>query len=152
MKLYLVVYNIISILGWAYVLVGTIVHLFDFDSWSTSSTLFASLSKKLADLPYLSSAVPFTSSRGSLLLEPYVPVTFVPVLRRATTLYSRIGIQTAIIQSFASLEIIHALLGWVGSSPVTTAVQVWTRLEAVWGIAYLFPQVKGLVDHHVLPH
>ncbi len=143
MKFYLVVYNVLSALGWSYVLVGTVVHLLDLDWQNAPPTVLGSLASKFASiLPYSS----ITSFAGSRQWDQYhLPAPLVSVLKQATTLYPRIGIQTAVIQSFAALEIFHALFGWVGSSPITTGVQVWTRLEAVWGIAYLFPQVRNIL-------
>lgn len=143
-KFYLVVYNVLSALGWSYVLLGTIVTLLDSDWARSSNQPIVILASKLASLlPQATTKV--IRPRAYRWLENYLPVFIVDVVRRATNVYSRIGIQTAIIQSFASLEILHALFGWVGSSPITTGVQVWTRLEAVWGIAYLFPQVPFLL-------
>lgn len=41
-------------------------------------------------------------------------------------------------QSLAVLEIVHAALGLVRTSPVTTCMQVASRLLLVWGIVFMF--------------
>lgn len=116
-------------MGWSYVLLGTLIHLFALP----------------IPLPYLSeTSAPFkgfpTSSRAASL-EALLPTALVPVLQRATTTYARIGTQTALVQSLAILEVLHAVLGWVGSGAVTTMVQVASRYMLVWGIAPLYPAV-----------
>ncbi|TPP62966.1 Very-long-chain (3R)-3-hydroxyacyl-CoA dehydratase PASTICCINO 2 [Fasciola gigantica] len=47
-----------------------------------------------------------------------------------------------IFQTLALLEVIHAVLGLVRSSPFTTMVQISSRLFVVWGVLYLLPEVK----------
>lgn len=44
-------------------------------------------------------------------------------------------------QSLALLEIIHAVLGVVRASPMTTAMQVASRLVVVWGVLAAFPEI-----------
>lgn len=44
-------------------------------------------------------------------------------------------------QSLALLEIVHAAVGLVRASPVTTALQVASRLFIVWGILNVYPQI-----------
>lgn len=63
------------------------------------------------------------------------------VLQRAQTAYLRVGTQTAFVQSFAILEIVHVILGWVRSPLPTTAAQVASRLFLVWGITEQFADV-----------
>ena len=50
-------------------------------------------------------------------------------------------------RSFAALEVIHVLLGWVRSPLVTTLIQVASRLYLIWGIADQFPQVRPVLRH-----
>ncbi|CAL1706585.1 unnamed protein product [Somion occarium] len=135
-KYYLILYNALSAIAWSYVLIGTLVHLFALDNWRSPS-LLSTLSRKRSSIPYLSSAAPFLGFGSSRFtwIESKLPVALVPVFRRATTTYARVGYQTAIIQSFAILEVVHALLGWVGSDPMTTLMQVASRYMLVWGIA-----------------
>lgn len=42
-------------------------------------------------------------------------------------------------QTLALLEIVHAAIGLVRASPVTTAMQVASRLMLVWGVLNLYP-------------
>ena len=44
-------------------------------------------------------------------------------------------------QSIAVLEILHASIGIVRASPITTAMQVASRMLVVWGIVWAFPEV-----------
>lgn len=49
-------------------------------------------------------------------------------------------------QTLALLEIIHALFGIVRASPVTTAMQVASRILLVWGVVGLYPQIVSTTD------
>ncbi|RPD78820.1 PTPLA-domain-containing protein [Lentinus tigrinus ALCF2SS1-7] len=100
-KYYLVLYNVLSTLGWAYVLLRTLVVVLNLDG----STL-----------------------RAASLVE------------RAAGAYAEVGADTAFVQSFAALEVLHVLLGWVRSPLATTLIQVSSRLYLVWGITEQFPQ------------
>ncbi|KIV93286.1 hypothetical protein PV10_04512 [Exophiala mesophila] len=44
-------------------------------------------------------------------------------------------------QTIALLEIVHAALGLVRASPITTAMQVSSRILVVWIVLQLFPQI-----------
>jgi Protein tyrosine phosphatase-like protein, PTPLA len=77
-------------------------------------------------------------------LQTSLPAPLQPIFARATTAYSRIGELTRFVQSFALLEVIHALLGWVRSPVTTTTMQVASRLFLVWGITTQFPEVGTL--------
>lgn len=44
------------------------------------------------------------------------------------------------VQTLAVLEVLHAALGLVRSSVLTTAMQVASRLLVVWGVVTLFPE------------
>ncbi|KAM7202307.1 protein tyrosine phosphatase [Naviculisporaceae sp. PSN 640] len=46
-------------------------------------------------------------------------------------------------QTFAVMEIFHALTGIVPAPLFTTIMQVFSRLVLVWGISYPFPQLNG---------
>ncbi|OCH88253.1 PTPLA-domain-containing protein [Obba rivulosa] len=137
-KFYLLAYNILSALGWFYILLITVTHLFNLDgahnAASVSPSPFAQL---LARIPL---ARPARTAVGKL--EEYLPAAFTPVLRRAATTYARVGWQTTIVQSFAVLEVLHVLLGWVRSPLGTTLAQVASRLYLVWGITYLFDNTR----------
>ena len=60
------------------------------------------------------------------------------------TTYSRVGPQTAFVQTFAILEVVHVLLGWVKSPLATTGMQVSSRLFLVWAVTEQFPNVRFL--------
>lgn len=61
------------------------------------------------------------------------------------TLYERIERPLQITQSFAALEILHILLGWVRSPLISSILQVGSRLYIVWGILFLIPESR----HHL---
>jgi very-long-chain (3R)-3-hydroxyacyl-CoA dehydratase len=50
------------------------------------------------------------------------------------------------VQSLAVLEIIHSLLGLVRASPLTTLMQVSSRLFLVWGVLQPYPQIVSTVN------
>ena len=140
-KFYLAAYNVVSALGWSYVFVTTVIHLFDLDNPKTSPAFLVNLARSI---PYFPPA-----SRKYLKLkhvEALLPGELVPFLRRATTTYARVGFQTAVIQTLAVMEVIHSLLGFVRSPLSTTAMQVSSRYFLVWGIANVFKTVS--VSHH----
>lgn len=70
-----------------------------------------------------------------------IPATLVPYYARLKTFYLVAGKQVAFVQSFAILEVLHVLLGFVPSPLGTTAMQVASRLWLVWGIVERFPEV-----------
>ncbi|KAI9314579.1 tyrosine phosphatase-like protein [Dichotomocladium elegans] len=47
-----------------------------------------------------------------------------------------------IVQSAAILEVLHSLFGLVRAPVTTTAMQVASRLFLVWGVNYVFPQIR----------
>ncbi|ORY96588.1 tyrosine phosphatase-like protein [Syncephalastrum racemosum] len=48
-----------------------------------------------------------------------------------------------IVQSGAFIEIINSALGFVRAPVVTTGLQVVSRLFLVWGVNYMFPEVRS---------
>ncbi|KII92249.1 hypothetical protein PLICRDRAFT_466165 [Plicaturopsis crispa FD-325 SS-3] len=128
-KYYLIAYNALSALGWAYLLVVTLTHIFSASSptpQSPPTTLLARLfSPILKSTPYAST-------------ESKLPTWAVAYYRKAAGTYARTGVITATVQSTALLEVAHALLGWVRSPVQTTAMQVASRLFLVWGITEQF--------------
>ncbi|KAG6820974.1 hypothetical protein H0H93_008603 [Arthromyces matolae] len=137
-KYYLVFFNVVSAIGWSYLLVLTIIHLFNLDggspaSISTSQTASSTLSRFLSSLPFFKSSPSFEAR-----LHPALR----PVYRRATTTYTRVGAPTAVVQSLAVFEVFHVLFGFVRSPLPTTAAQVASRLFLVWGIVEQFADVR----------
>lgn len=49
-------------------------------------------------------------------------------------------------QTLALLEIIHSVLGLVRASPLTTAMQVASRILVVWGVLHMYPEVVARVN------
>ncbi|RXW14302.1 hypothetical protein EST38_g11548 [Candolleomyces aberdarensis] len=135
-KVYLVAYNALSAVGWAYVLTLVLVHLFDLDGKSGS---FTAVPKSTAG--FFSRILPFLDSKTGAV-QSNLPPWLKPIHTRATTTYGRAGAATAFVQSFAALEVLHAALGWVRSPVPTTAMQVASRLFLVWGIMAQFTGVR----------
>ncbi|KAJ7703262.1 PTPLA-domain-containing protein [Mycena rosella] len=137
-KYYLLAYNVLSTLGWGYILVITLIHLSNLDGKSSNARVVASapstFSRVLSSIPFFKSATPGVS----LTIESRLPTYLQPIYRRSTTTYARVGGTVAIVQTCAILEVVHSLLGWVRSPLQTTAMQVASRLWIVWGIVQQF--------------
>jgi len=144
-KYYLFAYNVLSTLGWSYVLGLLLVHVFNLDG-SSASLPGASPKTASSTLSRLVSSVPFLKSSGiapaSITFESRLPVYLQPLYRRSLTSFARVGATTAFVQTFAVLEVFHVLLGWVRSPLATTGIQVFSRLFLVWGIAEQFDTVR----------
>ncbi|KAJ8456381.1 hypothetical protein ONZ45_g18744 [Pleurotus djamor] len=146
-KFYLVTYNALSAIGWALVLAQTIIHVFDLDgaSASYSSGFTGAASSRITQ--FLSSFPAFKNFSHSMAnIETSLPPVLVPYYRRSLTTYARVGVLTAYVQSFAILEVVHVLFGFVRSPLPTTAMQVASRLFLVWGIVERFDVTR----HHPL--
>jgi len=137
-KYYLLAYNVLSTLGWAYILLTTLVHLSNLDGKSSNvpaaSSAPSTLSRFLSSIPFFKSTTPGVSAT----IESRLPAYLQPLYRRSTTTYSRVGGTVAVVQTCAILEVVHVLLGWVRSPLQTTAMQVASRLWIVWGIVQQF--------------
>lgn len=134
MPYYLVAYNILSTIGWGSILVSTIIHVFNLDGTNLTTPQTAS-----------STISGFLKSSGLVngSFETRLPTWLQPVYLRSTSTFVRVGTQTAFVQTFALLEVVHALLGWVRSPLQTTAMQVASRLFLVWGITEQFENVRS---------
>lgn len=62
--------------------------------------------------------------------------------RSIDTLFAVISVPLYFAQSLAVLEIFHSLFRLVSSPVVTTSMQVYSRLQLVWGIFYLVPETR----------
>jgi len=143
MKAYLFAYNIFSALGWAYVLGLTVVHMFNLDG-NTDAIQAHSKTSTLVFLRFMSSLpLPKVLKSSSNTLESRLPPYLQPIYHRSSSTYLRVGTQTAIIQTFAILEVVHVLLGWVRSPLQTTVMQVSSRLFLIWGVVEQFPEVRS---------
>lgn len=138
---YLVAYNVLSAIGWAYILLSLLIHIFNLDGRAAllESSVGGSASSKLSRyLPF------FRSSRASVsYVESRLPSFLQPVFRRFSTSFLRVGTITAFVQTCALLEVAHSALGWVRSPIATTAMQVASRLYAVWGVVETFPETRS---------
>lgn len=81
-------------------------------------------------------------------LQAFIPKSLWEIVGRATTAYIAVGPETAIIQTVATLEVLHAALGWVRSPITTTAMQVSSRLFLVWGVTELSEVVCSSAFHY----
>ncbi|KZT21355.1 PTPLA-domain-containing protein [Neolentinus lepideus HHB14362 ss-1] len=145
---YLTLYNVFSAIGWSLVLYTTLSHLLTAPLPSTSAIPTAPkatsyFARVFSSLPLLKSAAP--SVPPSSTIESFVlsKLPFLePFIRRSHTLYQSAGLLTAVVQTFAVLEVAHVLLGWVRSAVGTTAIQVASRLILVWGIAERYEEAR----------
>ncbi|KAH8119282.1 PTPLA-domain-containing protein [Phellopilus nigrolimitatus] len=138
-KYYLVAYNALSALGWSYILVALTLHLLGVPAGGAPApahTASTRLSKLLETLPW--QRVPYLKSGGGA----GVPAALRPLVRRAAGAYAAVGPETALVQSAALLEVLHAARGWVRSPVPTTAMQVASRLFLVWGVAERFEAAR----------
>jgi len=129
-KYYLIAYNAISALAWAYVLVGTIGHLTGLTAYSklaSPTTPSSTASKFLSYLPFIKKSMSISSQ-----FQARLPSALVPLYTRSSTLWGAMGPQTTWIQTMALMEVIHSLCGWVRSPIQTTLMQIASRLYAVW--------------------
>ncbi|KAK1232632.1 hypothetical protein PQX77_004194 [Marasmius sp. AFHP31] len=134
-KYYLIAYNVLSTLGWSYILVVTLLHLF-FPSATEPSSSFSRF------IPaFLSWSKPRLKPLNNAF-ESQIPKFLLPAYYRTATTYAQVGETTALVQSAAVLEIIHVMLGFVRSPLPTTAMQVSSRLFLVWGVVAQYPSVR----------
>ena len=73
--------------------------------------------------------------RAIAIMALLIPTTHLYVLHEA------LHPLLTVTQSLAILEIIHSLVGIVRASPLTTLLQIASRLFLVWGVVGLFPEV-----------
>ncbi|KAG9009441.1 hypothetical protein FRB93_005377 [Tulasnella sp. JGI-2019a] len=131
---YLFWYNFCSALAWSYPLVLTILHVMGKDplNHGVNPPFRRVLIQKLvAMLPLHPGPVNYPY----LKYAKFFPEWALPYLYRASTTYKVVGVPTNWIQSFAVLEIFHAMFGWVRSPWLITAAQVASRLVMVWDTA-----------------
>jgi hypothetical protein len=116
-KLYLVVYNLVSALLWANLLFLTIhsVITHPVPSVTPSSNVISR----------------YLFSQSALVPGPVS--NFLAKLQGSYH-HGHLGWWTKWTQSLAVLEVVHASLGWVRSPLGTTAAQVYSRLWTVWGV------------------
>lgn len=86
-------------------------------------------------MAYLRPAGPRSITLHSFGFIKRLPGPLVTLLDRASSVHAHTGALVAVVQSLAVLEIVHALAGLVKTPVPTTAIQVFSRLFLVWGIA-----------------
>ncbi|GJJ06240.1 hypothetical protein Clacol_000430 [Clathrus columnatus] len=106
-------------------------------SATSTPTAASALIKRLGSYQIVKAILPFQAQ-----VEASIPSEWLPFLERAKTAFTAVGWQVAVVQSFAILEVLHALLGWVRSPLTTTAMQVSSRLILVWAIADRFESAR----------
>ena len=142
-------------LAWSYLLYVIIAHLAGILpqplAFQSTAAAKASLFVK-----YLTDKIPL-ALREVTPLNPVrvgiwdrIPSGIKPYIERSTTLYARIGPEVALIQTTATLELVHSLLGLVRSPFATTLAQVASRLWTVWGIVERFSEVRRTVLYYNL--
>lgn len=139
-RYYLLAYNVVSCLGWAYIFTLVAGHLAN----QVEAGVPPSPSKAL-----WSFFAPFLKNTSFATWDTKLPPWAMPLYRRATTTYSVAGWSTAIVQTGAALEVAHVALGLVRSPIGTTAMQVASRLFLVWGITERFEVVWVSRIRHV---
>ncbi|KAF7321331.1 FCP1-like proteiny domain-containing protein [Mycena kentingensis (nom. inval.)] len=139
-KYYLLAYNVLSALGWGYILILTLVHLSNLDGRSDNvpkpmaAVAPSAFSRFMSSIPFFKSAPP----PAAISIQSRLPSFLKPVYSRSMSTYTRVGNTVLVVQTFAVLEVAHVLLKWVRSPFQTTAMQVASRLWIVWGIVQQF--------------
>ena len=145
-KYYLAAYNVVSTLGWTYILVTLLAHLLIPTAEPTLAQPIAKASSTITRyLPFLKSS-PILNKSTPAQIKSILPSFLVPYFLRACTAYGSVGERTAWVQTLAVLEIVHVLLGFVKSAIQTTVMQVFSRLALVWYIAENFEVVSFLLS------
>jgi very-long-chain (3R)-3-hydroxyacyl-CoA dehydratase len=135
---YLITYNILSTIGWTYILISTLIHVFNLDGSASATNATTPKTASSTISSFLSSLGLVTGS-----IKNQLPTWLQPVYLRSTSTFARIGTHTAFVQTCALLEVIHALIGWVRSPLQTTVMQVASRLFLIWGITEQFESVRS---------
>lgn len=148
---YLILYNALSCLGWAYILVLTYLHLTNVPlpeilrSTSESPSIFSfqALAEYIREL-----AEELVREAKSLFLSAHnpfiaiiIPSQLLDVYNRMVTTHDIVGGVVAVVQTAAALEIIHSIFNLVKSPLPTAIIQVYSRLFLVWGVTQKYEQV-----------
>jgi very-long-chain (3R)-3-hydroxyacyl-CoA dehydratase len=144
-KHYLLAYNVISFIAWSSVLLLTLTHILGFNPTSPQQQPSHPPKPPSSFLSSFFSPTPKPIHPTHTAPFPFhIPKPLQPYYTRTHTTYASLGLLTAFVQSAAILEVAHVLLGWVGSPLQTTAMQVASRLFLVWGITWVFENVRSL--------
>jgi hypothetical protein len=145
---YLILYNTVTTFLWAYLLVLVLFHLVlapttklaplnpipQAATYPTASSFIRSHLQKVFSFSTPPPATP--AAKVAAGVKSRLGGVAVALVEKARATYSSrgIGVYTALVQSAAVLEVVHALFGWTKSSLVTTMMQVTSRLIIVWWI------------------
>lgn len=146
--IYLILYNTVTTFLWSYLLILVLYHLFPVPTvksaplnpipqaatYSTASSFILSHLQKFFPLSTPPSTSPAAKAAAGVKLR-LGGIAFAVVEKARATYSSRgIGVYTALVQSVAILEVVHAWLGWTKSPLTTTMMQVASRLIVIWWI------------------
>lgn len=156
----LVAYHILSVVGWGYVLVLTLIHIFNLDG---NSDTFKVEFNKLPTVVSSNNAIVriglrlFSSLYSQFPIPAFIPNPFKlgisnvrktdppsffrSVYQLTSTTFLRIGPTVVIVQSFAAFEIIYVLVQQTRVPIQTTAWFITPRLVVLCGILGHFPEV-----------
>lgn len=126
LTLYLVVYNLLSFVGWLRVFIGVVLYMVH--GSAARSMVYDSVRE------FVHKYTPQAIASPSLSFAQHHPY-FATVLQRMTEVHDYIGPLVVLVQSLAVLEVVHSAFGWVKTNPLVTAVQVASRLIIVWGVS-----------------
>lgn len=152
---YLVVYNTISLLCWSVILFKTVSFILQRPTvphLDNTKILPTSASAKLSSLLSLGASKLQNHVSRSQTATAGIPIPPTGILSKLRTylggsyVYEDLGPWVVLTQTGALLEVLHAALGWVRSSPVTVAMQVASRIFMVWGIVETRPEVSKAVS------
>jgi very-long-chain (3R)-3-hydroxyacyl-CoA dehydratase len=130
LKYYLVAYNLLNAIGWSYILIATLTHVFALDQKPGQFHALGWVDR------------PTGYPDWAVYLEKHVlPLGSMHTLRRMSTTGQTLALPTTFVQTLAVMEVVHSLLGWVRSPLVTVLMQVASRYYAIYGVNYLFPHV-----------
>ena len=149
---YLILYNTLSCLGWAYVLVVTYFHLTNvplpeiIGSTSKGASVFSfhALVEYIRELveELVKEAKGLLIPSNNLLIAAMIPHQLLDIYNRMIATYDVVGGAVAIVQTAAVLEIVHSISGLVKSPIPTAVIQVYSRLFLVWGVTQKYEQVR----------
>ena len=149
---YLILYNALSCLGWAYILVTTCLHLanvplpeifgstYEGPSALSLQALVGYIQELVEEI--IKEAKGLLASSSNALIASIIPLQLLDVYNRMITTYDVVGGAVAIFQTAAALEIFHSISGLVKSPIPTAVIQVYSRLFLVWGVTQKYEQVR----------
>lgn len=120
---YLTCYNLLQFVGWLRIFIGIVLFM-----------VHGSNARKMAYesvVDFVHQYTPDVIASPAVSFANHHPV-LATVLGRMSEMHEYIGPLVVIFQTLAILEVVHAVVGFVKSSPLTTFVQVASRLIVLW--------------------